>query len=701
MGASPRQDRRGSATESAAPPIPSRTRAAARTAACATLLFLSAGTRPAEAGGITVHLATAFEAWQHVTDPTLRNALQYEQQFNYGMGALYPDTVDFFMGANGHHVALLNTYAAQLKLRGCNTTAALSSDYQCQELVAHFMGCLAHVVADHRFDRYFLMKVDQECGFNDYGQADVGQSQHFTDFNIDAAISNKTVTGVGYYTGIQPIQAAVPGSYDGLFYSCSGDFPTCMNIENVMLQAYYPGNFPFPYIQGHVNTHHTAMLGIPALAIEQLAFINSLDDCKWVLDDVVDNYGGVADSGEVVARFIDKTWEILKSGGLPQFEQTSFWDKACQTISVYDATKSGSDRRYFDFLSWIEIADDVSEFRLGKLDGTPVIGWLDPDGEFSVLKGEWLDRGAEIEHPAAILPAPISAFQFSGDRIGVLVGSGPAEHGHELFVTENFGNDWVSVAKRVLEFQLEDVDPPRLGVLQKKSKKSSKRSVLVQEGPLDSKLIKVRKGSKHLTFQLDGDRIAVGEKKTIRVKAGSVKAKWVKQFKGKVIQDYRIEGERIAVLHDGELLIKEGGSPTSEFLSQGTGISRFVLHGPWVGAVDAEGLKAKSTLADAFVLEATDPSMFGLHSPESSDFNNYFVTVPTAPNLGPLRMGYLGSKGQTTYRDGLPEDGAVSSIQIHEDKSWPTTNHVPSRIGVLLGDVLYVKALCIGADPTP
>jgi len=681
-----------------APRPPSPRRAAT---ALASLLLLVAGPRPADAGGITVHLATAFEAWQHVTDGTLRNALQYEQQFNYGMGALYPDTVDFFMGVHGHDVKFLNTYASQIKQRGCASNAALSTDYQCQELIAHFMGCLAHVIGDHRFDRYFLMKVDQECNFNDYGSAGVGQSQHFTDFNIDAAVSYKELTGVGFNIGIRPILASTPGSYNAFLYTCAWNFPACMNIENVMLTSYNPGNFPFATIQGAVNTHHGAVTAEPAKAIDELAFVLG-GGCAWTLNDVVDNYGGVKDCGEVVARYIDKTWEIIKDGGLPQFEQSSFWDKACQTISVYDASKSGSDRQYFDYMSWIELADGVSEFQLGKLNDTPVIGWLSPTGELSVLEGDWLDKNVAAAMPAASLPAPVSAFQFSGERIGVLIGAGPVDEGHQLFVTEDFGSSWVSVAKRVLEFQLEDGETPRIGILQKKSKKSSKRTLLVQKGPLDAKKVKLRKGSKQLSFRMNGDRIAVRDKNTIWAKEGPLKPKkWVKQFKGTEIQDYQIEGDRIGVLHAGELLTKEGEYLTSELQSHGTGFSRFVLEGPWIGAVDAEGLKSKSSATDAFEVEASVPSTFGFHSGNGTDYNNYFVTAPADSALGPLRMGYLGTGGNTMYRDGLPEDRVISQLQIHEDKSWPSTNHIPSRIGVLLGDTLYVKALCIGADPTP
>ncbi len=143
----------------------------------AMLLFFLCSASTAYSSGIAVHTWMAELAAEKAEDPALHTFLKIHEAA-YKNGAIFPDSgyiIKHPYGEWAHWSPFLNDYFAEISDR-CPSF----EESQCQDLLAHFMGVLSHVIADINFDRHFVSEVGhQDCG------GDVDKAQTFTDPGID------------------------------------------------------------------------------------------------------------------------------------------------------------------------------------------------------------------------------------------------------------------------------------------------------------------------------------------------------------------------------------------------------------------------------------------------------------------------------------------------------------------------------------
>lgn len=140
------------------------------------LIFLSWSSL-AFSSGMTLHIWKSDLAVERVQDAELKSLLE-QNRSAYRNGSVFPDTgyiVKHAYGEYSHWHGFLNAYYRVI-LNRCPSLA--SGD--CQELFSHFLGSLAHTIADINFDRHFVTAAAQI----DY-DGDIGVAQSWLDTGID------------------------------------------------------------------------------------------------------------------------------------------------------------------------------------------------------------------------------------------------------------------------------------------------------------------------------------------------------------------------------------------------------------------------------------------------------------------------------------------------------------------------------------
>ncbi len=551
---------------------------------------------------------------------SLRDLLEAQQRLSYGRGVLFPDSSALFLGFNkidyGHEDDLINAYI-QLIANRC-PSGDLSTT-ECQELTAHFMGMLAHVITDMRFDRFFLSRVDVVCGFNDGGSGDAGDSQRFTDATVDTALADEPS-----WMYARPRFGGIPGEpwYGGL----NGGNPTCSDCVTPWhaLHDAFPGVFGTKF-KG-MRTGSVLHVADFVVLLEKGTWATDArkkvkkKNCSFSLCNVRQNLGGFEDSGEISAQYINKTYEILRAGGVPTYESVGGGAYG-QRFAVFD-----ENGRAFDYASWVTLSDGgVTKFQI--VDDR--VYWLGGVGSANEL---WTDQqpfdrlgplDATCEDPALAstkVPSLVSdgVIDFQVDdsvsgqsgRLGLLVEDGRQGPGGDLLVAANYQTSPIFVAQDVVDFWMttygEFVSQQRQRlVFLVRSPGASTSKLMLRDGDSNQPIFKLLEGSIQ-EVQLEGDRIAalrglsagasapqellIWEGKTSEVVGGataafSARKGHIQQFKLDAYSDNRW----VWVLEGGELSQVKWtlDSPVVHVMSN---VSEFQAVEGWVGAVTNQRL---------------------------------------------------------------------------------------------------------------
>ena len=707
--------------------------------------LLVTGDKTVSASGVTGHTWIGGEATQY-TVPVLQNLLESRQQQYYGQGLMFPDNLDSILGVFplaeqagldpvfGHHASFLNNYLAWIRVLCGSDPDVFQGARWCGDLLAHYMGCVGHVVADYRFDRYWLMKVDELCGpngpppahepFNDFAGAEFGailsgdwqkdppQSQGFTDLWLDSVLSPLQ------NPAWRPNSAWIPDVGCADPFQCSHPINNCALVDAVLATfpvlldppAGPPLCHPFlEYCCFEPNQptdicvlQCAANIGQKAILLQDVAWalfangVNNMCIGGWAVQNVQTDYGGMEDSGQVLGQYLNKTWGILQDGGTPVFEQSDCWTTAAATsLSV---RSDEPDAWAFDYASWIEVAQDVAKFQLSARPGVDLddrainrIGVLLLDGTLYVHDGIFYRVGGGFFGLEPI-ESDIIDFQLEGERIAALDTSG------DLMIKENLNAKWVTVAAGVSDFRLEDF---RVAAVIAPPSGETDPTLLVKEGPLDASW-GMRMTAPIDQFALDATRIGVLTAGELLVKEGTVDAPSVSvQGENGPIDAFQLAGDRVWILESGNLWVKEGPLSGGKFVPQLSGVSTFQVDRKITGAlVNDELLIQDLSIYGGWSSRAVDADRFEVQQVVGGpgSYGGHGIFMHRSATTGHLFKGgsmddqaaqAFGIQAQGPCIEGLPQEGLVSDFQL--EGRMDLGQIFRSRVGVLVDDTLYVK----------
>ena len=385
----------------------------------ATLLLAGS---PGYAGGSTMHLAQASFALEHIDDAVLRGKLELHLDA-YLNGANFPDTFNFppasfyYTSDDAHSGWFLTKYAERVKG---------SSD---DELLAHFMGTLAHIAGDWRFDRYMLTGTTREC----FPDMLAGQSpsfcQDWTDKDFDwllAPLRLSPASGI-----LTPSAAFVPYEVGYLY----GPF-----ADPSILEAAFPGNSTIP------SPTLNLAVGIGWTYVENEHLLAGTADpaCGHAVANWDTALGGAHDGGKAIAAAINTTWAILQSNGTPVFEQ--YGPPGNPYVEFYVSDSDGGSLDCAEFSAWIEGPQDALNF---EVEGDRIMVLTQPAGIGTAEELWVLDGNVDGTWGLALQSSEgVTKFQLEEQRTAVLLGNG------DLLLQGSTGGPWDLLAERVDDFEL-------------------------------------------------------------------------------------------------------------------------------------------------------------------------------------------------------------------------------------------------------
>jgi len=248
------------------------------------------------ASGMTLHIWKADLAVERLADQDLQNLMQ-NQRPAYRNGAVFPDTgyaINHPYGEYSHWHDFLNSYYAIINRR-CPTLA--STD--CQQLFAHFLGSLAHTIADINFDRHFVTaaaKIDYD------GSIDTAQSWVDTGLDFLAVFEHKRAFQVSKFQ--IPLQALLEAFDERAEVSVSSiDLLKGSSVLRLGL-IFEPVGASFTYFY----------------------YKNRM---PWAAANYLQARGGVLDSAERIARAWELVWRDFHQGQREAlFETYGSWPDA-------------------------------------------------------------------------------------------------------------------------------------------------------------------------------------------------------------------------------------------------------------------------------------------------------------------------------------------------------------------------------------
>jgi hypothetical protein len=342
-------------------------------------------------GGPTMHWEQAANALTRLktSSPQLHALITTQQGFAYRAGATFPDLLNataaaIFCAKNEalHSGPFLTEYAERIHaLHGADLGDGQVSSEAGKKLIAHFMGCIAHIVGDFRFDRYFLDRTIHECG----------KEQGWTDFVLDKSIGTRQET-TGLVVPPNPfvanplakltpgwLAASMPDEIASIVNSVQvGDdgqpLPVTLPVNNLDLQLKLGALVTFANTYRAFDVIETNNLG-----------------CDWGRDNWQTGVlGSVTDVGAAIAEYQKEAWDILVSGGVPEFSRRG--GGRFQSLAVGRRDEGAK----LDHIVWVTLAGPgdgpVEAFRLTdevrkfQLDGERV-GALLANGELAVKTG--------------------------------------------------------------------------------------------------------------------------------------------------------------------------------------------------------------------------------------------------------------------------------------------------------------------------
>ncbi len=247
------------------------------------------------ASGMTLHIWMADIATeQYVQFPELQDLMQ-EQSAAYRSGSIFPDSgyaINHEYGEYAHWHKFLNAYYAVIEQR-CPTMETV----ECRRVFAHFLGSLAHSVADVNFDRHFVTEV----GNHDHG-GDVDKAQTFTDPGCDFLAILEHKRGFKIPELKLPAEELLAAfQYGGEVQVTAEEMKRGTDIQRLGLVG-EPLGSPFTYFYYKNNM-------------------------KWGSKNYVDARGGVNDTARRIAHAWDLVWLRYnrKDGDGPLFNSTGPW----------------------------------------------------------------------------------------------------------------------------------------------------------------------------------------------------------------------------------------------------------------------------------------------------------------------------------------------------------------------------------------
>jgi hypothetical protein len=711
-------------------------------------LLLLLGGAPAEAGGSTMHLAQASRALELLaeTDPDLHarisahlvdylNGTNFPDVFNppnvgiqaaleeLGLSTLFSNARFFYSTEQSHSAWFLTHYAAYVRQH--------HNDGNLDDAVlAHFMGTLAHVIGDWRFDRYFVPTVTRQCFPHNLpgGFAQVWTDQHM-DWLLAPLRNDPGASGI-----LSPGSSTLPYAV-GHASDLTGSDPSILELA-------YPGSLaiPYPILQLAADVAFLYVDNEPLLA----PF--AVGGCDLALDAQLEGLwdtgiGGRADSGRAIATAMSTTWQILLSGGRPEFDEySSGYYGYCVDFIVTDATGGPLDQ--IDVTSWIPGPEDVTRMQLEgnriaalQETGTGQTRLLILDGDVN----ETWDLAFETARE-------VLAFQLEGERTAVLLDDG------ELLVRDGPAAPWNELAQGVSDFRLEG---DRLAVLATRPNAPAPMTTRRgRVGPAPSpgsepirtaqpagNVLRVRDlaspgswielsgaGEQVMGFELSGDRIGLHtrefvhglqvERLVVREDVLGAGTPWNEVWSrarnpgASPELTFDIHGDRIAWLVDGELSVLEGvpGTPEATLAVVAQNVARFQLTGDHVALLGDDQMLSVQTgpLEDPPVDIHADVASF-----ELLDATTYY---PQKPWLGyTLLDGTVMANRNFASPDSQgPRDDhikaspvfgvAASDFELAVTPQFIDGNRelwYPDRLAVLTENRLYFQELPPTLDPDP
>ncbi|MFW7379591.1 MAG: zinc dependent phospholipase C family protein [Oligoflexus sp.] len=253
-------------------------------------------TSQALASGMTLHIWKSDMAVELLSDPGLQNFMQ-SQRAAYRNGAVFPDTgyaINHAYGEYSHWHDFLNSYYSIIDRR-CPTLES----QDCQQLFAHFLGSLAHTIADINFDRHFVTSAAQI----DY-QGSIDTSQSWLDTGLDflAVFEHKRAFQIPKFQ--VPVQALLEAFDEGGELSVSRlDLLKGSSVLGLGL-IFEPVGASFTYFYYKNNM-------------------------PWAAANYLHARGGVVDSAERIARAWELVWQAFQQGRRdPLFATYGHWPHA-------------------------------------------------------------------------------------------------------------------------------------------------------------------------------------------------------------------------------------------------------------------------------------------------------------------------------------------------------------------------------------
>ncbi|QDU65281.1 hypothetical protein [Engelhardtia mirabilis] len=550
---------------------------------CGSLLLLLQAA-PADAGGSTMHLSQATHALTLIEDAGLQALLADPTNLNaYLNGVNFPDAFNippaswYYLADDAHSAWFLTQYAERVRQNPGD-----------EVLLSHFLGTMAHIVGDWRFDRYFLTRVSRQCWPENVAGPWPEWAQEWTDQDLDWLLAWENVL---FGFAAKPVSSFVP--YDVGHVKFLGDVS--------VLETAFPGSTPIPWpiLGSTVETTFDYVQNEWALAIVAKHSWCYDQDVLWKI-----GLGGTDDGGRAIAECINRTWKILQQDHSPVFDQYGPWPTV--EFSVSDPLEG--DLAIQEIAAWIDGPDHVSEValednRIVALEGRPngVQRLLELNGE---VDGIWSTTLTTSDG--------VAKFALDGDRTLVLLQDG------QLILRENALAAWETLGSQIADF---DVDGDLLVALVGAVGAVDDLPTTTYSNVLQVRDLSAGDGWHQLLvgvdqFRLEGDRVGVLtrqivsgrvlERLRVTEDALSPTPLWTDVWSDfhppaqPIDVSFELDAERIGLLVDGTLSIADG-SLGSAFGQVATDVAQFELAGNHVAALGHDQVLSVRTGDGSFV----------------------------------------------------------------------------------------------------
>jgi hypothetical protein len=277
-------------------------------------LLLSAA--PALAAGMTLHLWMTEKGVEKLRSPDLKRLMQKHRNA-WRSGSSYPDAgyspsffkqPKYYWGEESHWGPFQHAYLEQVK---ATCGGKYTTDDRCGQLVAHFMGAVAHGLQDETFDELFVEKVREMDG----------GGQELTDTGLDmiALVTHPSRVKA------MPLPYYAPATdLEKVYQERMGFTPQQANKQQIIRAAIIMQ-------AGHVGERFAAL---PTFRKHQKAM-------PWGSRNYLTAPGGVEHSGQATARLWEYLWDRLhgREGLAPE---------RLTTVPAAGATNVAPDRRKTD-----------------------------------------------------------------------------------------------------------------------------------------------------------------------------------------------------------------------------------------------------------------------------------------------------------------------------------------------------------------